>query len=101
MRDPMGTRLAIFFVMLLGVTITMVRSFPGLKEEGCEFKCITRLLPFPVPEERPLPVVEGCDCTNVKRFLVSTGMKIRGTGNDHSQCPYAHKWAHLDVHDEL
>lgn len=99
MWDSMGT---IFFVMLLGIIITtMVRSFPGLKEDGCEFKCLTGLMPFPVPETRALPVVEGCDCATVKRFLVSTGMKIRGTGNEHSQCPYAHKWAHLDTHDEL
>lgn len=88
-------------LLLLLVTVFTVHAFPGLKEDGCEFKCIIGLMPFPVPEDKPLPVVEGCDCTNVKRFLVSTGLKIRGTGNEHSQCPYAHKWAHLDVHDEL
>lgn len=98
MWNAMGTRLASFILLLV---VVVVNGFPGMKENECTFKCVTGLMPFPVPEDRPVPIIEGCSCTEVRRFLLGTNFQIRGTGYQHSHCPYAHKWAHLDGHDEL
>jgi hypothetical protein len=88
---------------MIAMTTIMIAvdAFPGMTEDGCHFKCVAALMPFPVTEERPLPKIEGCTCLEEKRFLIQTKFQLHGTGYAHSYCPHAHKWAHLDEKDEL